>query len=329
MIYLPGLLLLSCSGFVALSATAIQQQQIPFLAVPETDSTLHITPPSSPLPFSDLNILSTTDTHGWVRGHPREPSYSASLADFISFSSHLRNISSGDFLIVDSGDTLDGNGFVDADISGVKGKRARELLKEVGYDVVTMGNHELYNYTVALDVWRNYRPHFEGRYLASNVDILVPASEVSEASEASGASEADGASEAIEADGASEGSEAGQAIKPGQTNQDSELESTRSLIEARSPFSTLEPEPASAADERTWTPFGSRSAHFTLPKSGKKVTSFGILFNFDRPDPRGLRVTPPSVMVGQTWWKKALKEETDVFVIGGCCRRTCLMRERS
>ena len=107
--------------------------------------------PSGPLPWADLNILSTTDTHGWLRGHlhaARDPEslYSADIGDLANFKLHLtaeadrRGV---DLLFVDSGDQLDGNGFVDADTSGYKGHAARELLAKVGWDLTTPGNHEV------------------------------------------------------------------------------------------------------------------------------------------------------------------------------------------
>lgn len=107
--------------------------------------------PTRPLPWGTLNVLSTTDTHGWLRGHTHsdhipESLYSASIADLADFHSHLSRQADElgvDLLFVDSGDTVDGNGFVDADTSGIKGKAARQLLKQVGYDIVTTGNHEV------------------------------------------------------------------------------------------------------------------------------------------------------------------------------------------
>ena len=42
-------------------------------------------------------------------------------------------------LLVDSGDTVDGNGLVDAD-PGVKGHLAREILAQMPYDLLTVGN---------------------------------------------------------------------------------------------------------------------------------------------------------------------------------------------
>ena len=44
-------------------------------AYPQT----HLTPPSRPLVWSDVNIIHTTDSHGWLLGHQKtsfpEPNY--------------------------------------------------------------------------------------------------------------------------------------------------------------------------------------------------------------------------------------------------------------
>jgi 2',3'-cyclic-nucleotide 2'-phosphodiesterase (5'-nucleotidase family) len=68
------------------------------------------------------------------------------LGDLQAFSHHLREEADrrgSDLIFVDAGDQVDGNGFVDADTSGVKGHAARELLKLVGWDLTTPGNHEV------------------------------------------------------------------------------------------------------------------------------------------------------------------------------------------
>lgn len=41
-------------------------------------------------------------------------------------------------------------------------------------------NKQLYNYTVALDVYRDYIPSFSGHYLSSNVNITLPSSGVAQ-----------------------------------------------------------------------------------------------------------------------------------------------------
>lgn len=120
----------------------------------------HLPKPSSPLPWGTLNILSLTDTHGWLRGHTHlsnipESSYSASIADITSFKIHLQekaNQLGVDLLLVDSGDIVDGNGFVDADTSGVKGHMARKVLSQVGIDIATAGNHEVSIRTVNMTI---------------------------------------------------------------------------------------------------------------------------------------------------------------------------------
>src|SRR5579863_9239335 len=40
-------------------------------------------------------------------------------------------------------------------------------------DVVSEYSHELYNYSVTLDMYLNFAPKFPGRYLSSNVNITV------------------------------------------------------------------------------------------------------------------------------------------------------------
>lgn len=130
--------------------------QIPFLASPSPDPLLtpsRLPKPTRPLPWSTLNVLSTTDTHGWLRGHTHkdhipESLYSADIADLAAFKEHLTSIADSngqDLIFVDSGDTVDGNGFVDADTSGVKGRMARRLLAQAGWDITTVGNHEVSN----------------------------------------------------------------------------------------------------------------------------------------------------------------------------------------
>lgn len=237
--------------------------------------------PSSPLPWGDLNILSTTDTHGWVRGHlhsafPPEANYGGDVGDLQAFRYHLGRIADDrgvDLLFVDSGDTVDGNGFVDADSSGIKGYRAREILKRLEWNITTTGNHELYNRTVAQNVYRDFIPSFKGRYLSSNVFIEVE----------------------------------------DRLGSSSDKHATTPPSASASP---PHPHPPAQYTSVTLQPFGAQYHHFVTPNRGLRVTSFGVLFNFDRPD-RGLVVQPPREMIQEEWWKRVLKEvETDVYVLG-------------
>ncbi|SOV01475.1 uncharacterized protein UDID_00948 [Ustilago sp. UG-2017a] len=139
----------------------------------------------------DLNLLHTTDIHGWFQAHrklsPPEPSYSADWGDWASFTSKMRTKAHSegrDLLLVDTGDLHDGNGIADGfppynkDEPGgkeaVDGHVSNQIFAMVDYDLLTIGNHELYNYTVAKDVYQNFVPQWGGRYMTSNVQIALP-----------------------------------------------------------------------------------------------------------------------------------------------------------
>ena len=44
---------------------------------------------------------------------------------------------------------------------------------DLPYDIMAIGNHELYIYANTLDMYQNFAPAFKGRYLSSNVNITV------------------------------------------------------------------------------------------------------------------------------------------------------------
>ena len=50
--------------------------------------------PTRPLVWGDVNVIHTTDTHGWLLGHQKasfpEPNYSADFGDFASFVTHMK-----------------------------------------------------------------------------------------------------------------------------------------------------------------------------------------------------------------------------------------------
>lgn len=77
-----------------------------------------------------------------------------------------------DLLLVDSGDRVDGNGLVDAEPpEHVKGWTAMRFFREMPYDIITTGNHELYSYQVALSTYQNLATWYGDRYVTSNVNI--------------------------------------------------------------------------------------------------------------------------------------------------------------
>ncbi|KAF8885966.1 Metallo-dependent phosphatase-like protein [Infundibulicybe gibba] len=140
-----------------------------------------LVPPTRPLEWGDINIIHTTDSHGWLLGHQKpsfpEPNYSGDLGDFSSFVSHMKEIAEErdvDLLLIDSGDLHDGTGLTDGfPAGGVDAHDANEFFKQLPYDVLAIGNHELDLYANALDMYNNFAPRFNGRYLTSNANITV------------------------------------------------------------------------------------------------------------------------------------------------------------
>jgi 2',3'-cyclic-nucleotide 2'-phosphodiesterase (5'-nucleotidase family) len=65
--------------------------------------------PRAPLEWGQLNVLHTTDTHGWLEGHIKEKNYGADWGDWISFVKHMRRKAKKlgvDLLLVDTGVSL-------------------------------------------------------------------------------------------------------------------------------------------------------------------------------------------------------------------------------
>lgn len=77
-----------------------------------------------------------------------------------------------DLLLIDTGDKIEGNGLYDA--SKPKGKYTLDIVAEQDIDVICSGNHELYKNHSSQDEYDITVPNFQGRYLASNLDIIDP-----------------------------------------------------------------------------------------------------------------------------------------------------------
>ncbi|KAB5589104.1 Vacuolar protein [Ceratobasidium theobromae] len=78
-----------------------------------------------------------------------------------------------DLLLVDSGDLHDGSGLTDGyPVPGVNGHEAIKSFLKIPYDVMAIGNHELYVSDVTLDVYKNFAPKLDERYLSSNAYLL-------------------------------------------------------------------------------------------------------------------------------------------------------------
>ncbi|KIR68685.1 vacuolar protein [Cryptococcus bacillisporus CA1873] len=133
--------------------------------------------PTSHLEWKQANFLSISDSHGWLLGHQHstwpEPNYSGDYGSFASFVIHMREIADEkgvDLLLVDAGDHHDGSGLVSS--SPDSASLAEDIFSMIQYDVITIGNHELYHYADALDIYEN-QERWGGRYVTSNVNITV------------------------------------------------------------------------------------------------------------------------------------------------------------
>lgn len=51
--------------------------------------------------------------------------------------------------------------------------QSNKLVQELPYDIMAIGNHELYDYDIAYDMYTNFAPKLGDKYLSSNVNITV------------------------------------------------------------------------------------------------------------------------------------------------------------
>ncbi|KAH6604425.1 hypothetical protein Trco_007871 [Trichoderma cornu-damae] len=131
--------------------------------------------PMRDLTWGQLNFLHTTDTHSWLGGHFLEPSFSADWGDYVSFSQHMRKLADdkgADLLLVDTGDRIEGSGIYDGSVP--KGIYQYDIYAQVEVDLISTGNHELYQ-AYSIDMEHNTTvPNFKENYIASNLDYVDP-----------------------------------------------------------------------------------------------------------------------------------------------------------
>lgn len=126
------------------------------------------------LEWGDLNVIHMTDSHGWLAGHLNDQDdYSADWGDFISFGEHMlaeaerRGV---DLLFVETGDRHDGTGLSDA--TSVDAALSNPILAQQPWDIVGIGNHELYHNSVIDQEYNTVRPFYNESYLSGNVEVL-------------------------------------------------------------------------------------------------------------------------------------------------------------
>ncbi|CAI4052222.1 hypothetical protein N7582_005397 [Saccharomyces uvarum] len=127
------------------------------------------------LHIGDLNFLHTTDTHGWLGSHLTQANYDADWGDFVSFVDVFRNKLTQlarDVIVIDTGDKRDGNGLSDA--TWPPGLRSSEIFNMLDYDLLTLGNHELYTADSAILEYRgtSQSTKFKDKYVCSNVEFI-------------------------------------------------------------------------------------------------------------------------------------------------------------
>ncbi|KAI1414217.1 Metallo-dependent phosphatase-like protein [Hypoxylon sp. FL1857] len=129
--------------------------------------------PTRALEWGQLNFLHTTDTHGWLEGHLKQGNYGADWGDFVTFSTHFKHQAGNmgvDLLLVDTGDLHDGAGLSDA--TTPDGEISMKVFDQVEYDLLAIGNHELYLANVAYQTLNEISTYWGEKYLTSNVQIL-------------------------------------------------------------------------------------------------------------------------------------------------------------
>ncbi|KFY91548.1 hypothetical protein V500_04616 [Pseudogymnoascus sp. VKM F-4518 (FW-2643)] len=129
--------------------------------------------PTRELEWGQINFLQTTDTHGWLAGHIKEQNYGADWGDFVSFTKQMKARATElkvDLLLVDTGDLHDGNGMSDA--TSPNGAANNPIFENISYDLLTIGNHELYVSDIAYETFSNFSTYYGDRYVTSNVQIF-------------------------------------------------------------------------------------------------------------------------------------------------------------
>ncbi|EJS43371.1 YHR202W [Saccharomyces arboricola H-6] len=125
--------------------------------------------------IGDINFIHTTDTHGWLGSHFSQENYDADWGDFVSFVDILRQTMSQlsrDVIVIDTGDKRDGNGLSDA--TWPPGLRSSKIFNMLDYDLLTLGNHELYTAESAILEYRgtSQSAKFKDKYVCSNVEFI-------------------------------------------------------------------------------------------------------------------------------------------------------------
>ncbi|POW14546.1 hypothetical protein PSHT_07354 [Puccinia striiformis] len=259
-------------------------------------------PPGAPnrqLEWGDLNIIHTTDSHGWLlvseysqpdpqcrTGHLKseqpEPNYSGDFGDFDSFVRRMKqkaNHKGVDLLVVDSGDLHDGNGLSDAEPSvhpgTPRGTTTSKIFTRVPYDILAIGKAFLESILLC-------KPSLL-RYVSTNENEIDKTTTLTMTG----------------------------------NHELYDLEIAQQMHDQFAPswkgsYLTTN---VNITTSGTSVPLGSRYRKL-VTEQGRKVTAFGIIFHFTG-NANGTIVQPPSELVLEPWFKEAIHDKPDLFLLAG------------
>lgn len=116
-----------------------------------------------------LEVVSVSDTHGWIYGHRHQPEI-GDYGTLVSYIDHVRKQAASDpgrsVLVADVGDLTEGTGLSDA--TPIRGQHIYESASKVGFDFLTVGNHDLGHEETVKYIYENVQALFGGRYISTN-----------------------------------------------------------------------------------------------------------------------------------------------------------------
>ncbi|PWY80855.1 hypothetical protein BO94DRAFT_602254 [Aspergillus sclerotioniger CBS 115572] len=179
-----GISLLLCAAATAIPALAQgagrELERSPMRALQQPDGHNATNWPWRPLPWGEINFIHTTDSHGFLEGHLNEVDYGADWGDFVSFVERMRDKADQynvDLLVVDTGDLVNGNGL--SDITDPGGQVSNKLFRNVEYDLLTIGNNDLYINETTKQVQKDIASIYGDRYITTNVDVVLDGKNIS------------------------------------------------------------------------------------------------------------------------------------------------------
>ncbi|KAH7816903.1 putative 5' nucleotidase family protein [Monocercomonoides exilis] len=118
----------------------------------------------------NITVIQTTDIHGWINGHIRDDRYPANLGDLYDFVTAMKKKQSSNHIVLlfDTGDVSEGTGLSDA--VDVHGEFIMEMFKELPYDGLVIGNHELGNNNQIDHIADDFSPFWKGKYICMNAE---------------------------------------------------------------------------------------------------------------------------------------------------------------